>query len=262
MIAVLIKYSVGILHVQKMAFSSLQSFRNLLLSGDETNALKCFNELDTCSIIQSDAVDLTQLPWGDLAAKPSRNPVALKSTGNGNCLYNSASLLLCGDESRSQGLRILVAGELYFNAEYYADHEIFRNTVRELSEVQESTLFTVGLSVDGDQILAGGGSTIDAIKAEALAGCKNGVWGSLVHMMALASVIRQPIYSLYPEVNFLYRPLMHKLLNPREASLDGKVEPFFIPWSRGGSLDNRPNAWFTPNHFVPVIWIHEASCSR
>ena len=187
------------LHVRKMAFTSLQSFRDLLLSGDKTTALKCFNELDTCSIIQSDAVDLTQLPRDDLgtslilddiAAKPSGNPVALKSTGNGNCLYNLASLLLCGDESRSEGLRILVGGELYFNAEYYANHKIFRNTVRELSEVQESTLFTVGLSADGDQILAGGGSRINAIKADALAGCKNGVWGSLVHMMALASVIR------------------------------------------------------------------------
>ena len=52
---------------------------------------------------------------------------------------------------------------------------------------------------------------------------------------------------------------MHKLLNPREASLDGEVEPFFILWSREGSLDNQPNAWFTPNHFVPVIWICEAS---
>ena len=51
--------SYRVLHVRKMAFSSLRSFRDLLLSGDETTALKCFNELNTCSIIQSDAVDLT-----------------------------------------------------------------------------------------------------------------------------------------------------------------------------------------------------------
>ena len=138
MITVLIKcseirvvvLSYRVLHVRKMAFSSLRSFRDLLLSGDETTALKCFIELDTCSIIQFDAADLTQLPRDDLgtslipddiAAKPSGNPVALKSTGNGSCLYNSASLLLCGDESHSEGLRILVAGELYFNAEHYAD---------------------------------------------------------------------------------------------------------------------------------------------
>ena len=37
------------------------------------------------------------------------------------------------------------------------------------------------------------------------------------------------------------------------------MDPFFILWSREGSLDNRPNAWFTPNHFVPVIWICEES---
>lgn len=253
-----------ILNVRKMAISSLRSFHDLLLSGDETSALKCFSNLDKCSIVQSDVVDLAKLPQDDLgtslipddiAAKPYGNPVALKSTGNSNCLYNSVSLLLCGDESRSECLRILVAGELYFNAEYYANHKIFRSTAIELSEVQESTLFTLALSADGDKILAGGGSKIDAIKAEALAGCKNGVWGSLLHMMALASVIRRPIYSLYPEVNFQCRPLMQKLLNPREARMNGEVVPVFLLWSREGSLDNRPKAWFTPNHFVQVIWI-------
>lgn len=261
--------SYRVLHVRKMAISSLRSFRDLLLSGDETSALKCFSDLDKCSIVQSDVIDLAKLPRDDLgtslipdniAAKPLAygNPVALKSTGNGNCLYNSVSLLLCGDESRSESLRILVAGELYFNAEYYANHEIFRSTPIKLSEVQESMLFTVALSADGYKMLASGGSKIDAIKAEALAGCKNGVWGSLLHVMALASVIRRPIYSLYPEVNFRYRPLMQKLLNPREARMNGEVIPVFLLWSREGSLDNRPNAWFTPNHFVQVILIADA----
>jgi len=35
-------------------------------------------------------------------------------------------------------------------------------------------LFTVALSADGGKTLAGGGSKIDAIKAEVLAGCKIG----------------------------------------------------------------------------------------
>ena len=111
-----------------MAISSLRSFCDLVLSGDETSALKCFSGLDKSSIVQSSEVDLAKLPRDDLgmnlipddiAAKPLAygNPVALKSTGNGNCLYNLVSLLLCGDESRSECLGILVAGELYFNAE-------------------------------------------------------------------------------------------------------------------------------------------------
>lgn len=185
--------------------------------------------------------------------------MALKATGNGNCLYNSVSLLLCGDESRSDCLRLLVAGELYFNAEYYANHKIFRNAAGEHSGTQESTLFTVALSADGDKTIADSGSKIDAIKAEALAGGENGVWGSLLHMMALASMIRRPIFSLYPEVDFRYRPLMYKLLNPRLPRMDDEMEPVHLLWSREGRLDNRPNAWYTPNHIVPVIWIPDAS---
>lgn len=30
-------------------------------------------------------------------------------------------------------------------------------------------------------------------------------------------------------------------------------EPLSILWSRDGDFDNRPGAWFEPNHFVPVI---------
>ena len=44
---------------------------------------------------------------------------------DGNCLYNSASLVLCGDQKCNGCLCFLVAEELYFNAEYYATHEIF-----------------------------------------------------------------------------------------------------------------------------------------
>lgn len=116
----------GALQMQKMAISSLLSFHDLLFSGDKTSALKCFSDLDKCQIVQSYVVNLAKWPWKDLktslipdniAAKPLayRNPVALKSTGNGNCLYNSVSLLLCGNESSRESLCILVAGELYFN---------------------------------------------------------------------------------------------------------------------------------------------------
>ena len=34
--------------------------------------------------------------------------IAVQAKGNGNCLYNSTSLSLCGDESRSTALRLLV----------------------------------------------------------------------------------------------------------------------------------------------------------
>ena len=77
----------------------------------------------------------TSLVPEDIYSQPQAGiPVALQATGNGNCLYNSASLILCGNEQRSHYLRVLVAEELYFNAEFYANHKIFKVTERHSDE--------------------------------------------------------------------------------------------------------------------------------
>jgi len=47
---------------------------------------------------------------------------ALKATAGGNCLFNSASILLVGDESASHVLRLLTAVELLLKPQYYAYH--------------------------------------------------------------------------------------------------------------------------------------------
>ena len=141
-------------------------------------------------------------------------PVALTVTGDGYCLYNSASMLLRGEELRNGCLRLLVVEELYSNAEYYATHEIYKLT-KEGSGIPEDLLFAVVLSSDSDGVIANGGNEVDAVKAEAIAGCEFQKWGCLVHMMALASVIRRPIYPVYPNVAFRYRVLMHNVLKPR-----------------------------------------------
>ena len=140
--------------------------------------------------------------------------VALTLTGDGTCLYNSASLLLCGEELCNGCLRLHVAKELYFNAEYYATHEIFKLT-KEGSGIPEDLLFPVALLSDEDGIIANGGNEVDAVKAEAIAGYEFKKWGCLVHMMALASVIRRPTYFVYPNVAFRYRALMHNVLKHR-----------------------------------------------
>ena len=33
------------------------------------------------------------------------------------------------------------------------------------------------------------------------------------------------------------------------------ANPVHILWSRGGNLDSGPQAWYVPNHFVPVTWL-------
>ena len=48
---------------------------------------------------------------------------AIKATANEGCLFNSSSILLHGNESLALLLHLLVAGELYFNAQFYCDHD-------------------------------------------------------------------------------------------------------------------------------------------
>lgn len=47
---------------------------------------------------------------------------AVKTTGNGDCLYNAVSLALVGNESYAMLLRLLVALELALNVDFYAQH--------------------------------------------------------------------------------------------------------------------------------------------
>ena len=55
-----------------------------------------------------------------------------RTSADGNCLFNSASLVVTGDESLS--IRILVCIELFLNANFYAYHP-------HLEDAKERSLF-------------------------------------------------------------------------------------------------------------------------
>ncbi|KAL9977359.1 hypothetical protein ACROYT_G014751 [Oculina patagonica] len=154
-------------------------------------------------------------------------------------------------------LRLLVAGELYFNASFYANHSVFTDTTRVCTDLTLETLFSIALTKAGEEKLSETGNKSDAVKAEALVACTPGKWSSFMHVLGLASVISNPVRSIYPDVNFRFRSLIHRCVSPRSCpTLDqpcGDQEPLSILWSRDGNFNNRPGAWFEPNHFVPVI---------
>jgi len=160
--------------------SQLKELRKFLSAGKEESTKGLIETLNPSSVVDVESVDFTKLPKDilgtslipdiDDAVNETGHRIALQATGNGNCLYNSALLILCGDESRSNSLRLLVASELYFQAEYYATHEVFKQTA-ELTDISESVLFPVALMASGDKALTDGGTRIDAVKAEAVATC-------------------------------------------------------------------------------------------
>ena len=183
------------------------------------------------------------------------NCIALKTTGNGNCMFNAASLLLAGNELLSDVIRLLVAGELFFFSEHYI--QTFQDTFLEIENetpYSEATVFSTILTEAGAKEMTNSKNRLEAIRAEARDTCLTNNWNGMVQLMALSTVLRWPIFSVYPEANPALRPILHWTIPPRRAEgHDNPLEQIQIMWSRDGSLDSRPHDFFQPNHFVPVV---------
>ncbi|CAC5404835.1 unnamed protein product [Mytilus coruscus] len=83
------------------------------------------------------------------------------------------------NETLASDLRYLCAAELYTNASFYTNLDAFRT----------------------DDIITGNNFREAAIRHEALVTCcmiPRPKWSSLIHIAALASVLKRPVYSVYP----------------------------------------------------------------
>ena len=100
-------------------------------------------------------------------------------------------------------LRHLVAGELYFNAAFYADRDVFIDTSTSTSDLSLDTVFTVALTAGVDEF-SERGSKPKAIKSEALVACTRGKRSSFIHVLGLASVLSKQVFLMDPNVNFRF----------------------------------------------------------
>lgn len=167
---------------------------------------------------------------------------ARKVTGDGNCLYNAASVVLVGNESFSPFLRL------------YVKHPKLIEAVSDCG-LNEVSLFIQCLSKNGLESWDEKMDHVTAVQSEAIGGCKDGEWSCMFHLTALATILGRPILSAFPNCNMNTRPLFHGYILPRQ-SMDGNTKsPAVILWSRDGSLDNRPGSWYQSNHFVPLFKI-------
>ena len=126
-----------------------------------------------------------------------------------------------------------------------------------------AVLFTVALTTQGDKKFSDTGNREETIKEEAFVVCEVRAWSSLVHIMAMSSVLCRPIVSMYPSVQFKYRCLVNGIINPRTSDTSATPkEPLNILWSRDGNLDNADGGWYIPNHFVPVVLADEPDSDK
>ncbi|CAB4040910.1 Hypothetical predicted protein, partial [Paramuricea clavata] len=182
--------------------------------------------------------------------------IAYKSTANGNCLFNSVSRLLVGNDSISCHLRLLTALELSMNTEFYAEHP--RLHVSYDSGFFKATMFTICLSTLGIGIWDISKNRTKAIQAEARVASKTKEWAGVAsktkELMALASVIARPIFSVYPNVPLVFRKLLHGTIQPRVAEhIQAQESTVYIMWSRDGNFDATSGRWYEPNHFIPLL---------
>ena len=113
--------------------------------------------------------------------------------------------------------------------------------------MSERNRFMVSLSVD----ITDGPDRLAALKQQAMSTCVNKRWAGLIELMALTTVIKNTVFSVYPNASPSMRPLFHRLILPRGAHGGSYKEPCFIMWSRSSSFDTE--RVFQPNHFVTMI---------
>lgn len=132
----------------------------------------------------------------------------MKVSGDGNFLYNSASISFKGDKTFNGTLWVLAACELYLNPEFYANHPKIYQASGD-SSYSEKTLFTLMLTAAGENGWQVSSGKVKAVKAEDAGTSEDKLWSGLVHFMGLARVIKRPIFSVFPNANLALRPLMH-----------------------------------------------------
>ena len=168
----------------------------------------------------------------DLAAKKimpreyaENGLVALKAVGDGNCLFHAVSIAICGTDIHAPLLRLFTVVELYENPEFYATHPFYKANMK---AYKNNDMFILGQA--GEKIMNANGDLVTAVKAEARDCAKDYRYSPPLCMLGLASVIKRPIFSVFPEVKELdkLRNLMHQEVIVREEAM---FEPITIMWS-------------------------------
>lgn len=208
--------------------------------------------LENPQSLDKDELGQTLIPDDIILGEETRF-LACKATGDGDCLFNSASRIVVGNESLCHLLRLLTILELYSYSNFYAKHPAFQEYLNAgvANGYDEDTLFTLCLTALGAATWDGK-DRISAIKAEAEGSSKEKVWCGMFHFMALASVLGRPLYSVYPNAGSRVREFFHRKILPRNLD-QGAQDMAYIMWSRDGALDSAPGTWYQPNHFIPIF---------
>lgn len=163
--------------------------------------------------------------------------------GEGNLLFDAASMLLVGSTSLSLELQVRTVVEMLLWKRYYLcgmiDSKVMLQAARfSLCADESQDMLNLPIQV------------LEAIfDADVKATCFPGSFANMWHMYALASVLKCNIYSVYPMYNLKIRPYFNRLIRPRTWLKDTEPLTLHIMWS--GDLE--AGSVFKPHDFVALI---------
>ena len=183
-----------------------------------------------------------------------------RSTPNGNCLYNSCSLSIIGDECLSLHLRCLSTIELLLHSGYYASHPQTSGLIRDGKPLDENTLFTLMLSQTAFKVFEKNNKKL-CVQAEAIHNAKSFTFSSMLCMLALSSVLGMTIESYYPVGsgsdiggNNIYEYFFNRTISPRTSALasNHKIHILCCSTTPANFLGKGKHS-LPYNHYVPLL---------
>ncbi|XP_036438625.1 vertnin [Colossoma macropomum] len=163
--------------------------------------------------------------------------------GEGNLLFDAASMLLVGSTSLSLELQVRTVVEMLLWKQYYLcgmiDSKVMLQAARfSLCAEESQDMLKLPMQV------------LEAIfDADVKASCFPGSFANMWHVYALSSVLQCNIYSIYPMYNLKIRPYFNRLIRPRTCPKDTEPFTLHIMWS--GELE--AGSIFKPHNFVALI---------
>ena len=171
-------------------------------------------------------------------------------------MYSATSVRLVGNNSLIRLLRILTSLELFLNHEFYSRHPVLTNVYNNGKTMLGEKVFASYESVfELPRGLRDSQTSINNkdlglfVKKEAENICKDNIWSSFLCVLAVSSVICQPIHLFYASCGFRkYQKMFNQKIYPRERSDSNKC--FVLLWT---CLSEKANHHSLNNHVVPLL---------
>ena len=168
-------------------------------------------------------------------------------------MYSSISLLLLGDNTLVDDLRLMTSIELFLHADYYCKHPCFSSIL----DTNENNPFK---SLSGMVSMCVSFEAIDTnlsldelVKAEAIFNCEDKKWCGFLCLLALSTVTCRNIFSHYPDFDsnvIRWSLLFNQKIEPR-SPVKPVSQDLRVLFCFEGMLPS--SVTFKHNHYVPLI---------